>query len=142
MAKIFYTGNRESKLLSKIESSKERERIKTISTIRDNIDLFSNKVSMKLIETGLVETVSKSSVENQIVRCLDTLCRAEDFDIDYAVAPFRTLISNPNIASLYLTAFVVETLINHKDVIDVYGSDDDIYYCIQKELTKLMEGGH
>jgi len=139
MAKIFYTGNRESKLLSKIESSKERERIKTISTIRDNIDLFSNKVSMKLIETGLIETVSKSSIENQIVRCLDTLCRAEDFDIDYAVAPFRTLISNPNIASLYLTAFVVETLINHKDVIDVYGSDDDIYYCIQKELTDLME---
>lgn len=139
MGKIFYTGNRESKLLSKIESSKERERIKTISTIRDNIDHFSNKVSMKLIESGLVETVSKSSIENQIVRCLDTMCRAEDFDIDYAVAPFRTLISNPNIASLYLTAFIVETLINHKDVIDVYGSDEDIYFCLQKELTDLLD---
>ena len=139
MAKIFYTGNRESKLLSKIESSKERERIKTISTIRDNIDLFSNRVSMRLIETGLIETVSKSSIENQIVRCLDVMCRAEDFDIDYAVAPFRTLISNPNIASLYLTAFVVETLIDHKDVIDVYGSDEDIYFCIQKELNDLMD---
>ncbi len=139
MGKIFYTGNRESKLLSKIESSKERERINTISTIRDNVDHFSNKVSMKLIESGLVETVSKSSIEKQIVRCLDTMCRAEDFDIDYAVAPFRTLISNPNIASLYLTAFIVETLINHKDVIDVYGSDEDIYYCIQKELTDLLD---
>jgi len=139
MAKIFYTGNREAKLLSKIESSKERERIRTISTIRDNIDAFSNKVSMKLIETGLIETVSKSSIENQIARCLDTLCKAEDFDIDYMVAPFRTLISSPNIASLYLTAFVVEKLINHKDVIDVYGSDDDIYYCIQKELSTLLQ---
>lgn len=138
MAKIFYTGNREAKLLSKIESSKERERIRTISTIRDNIDAFSNKVSMKLIESGLIETVSKSSIENQIARCLDNLCKAEDFDIDYMVAPFRTLISNPNIASLYLTAFVVEKLINHKDVIDVYGSDDDIYYCIQKELAELL----
>jgi len=138
MAKIFYTGNREAKLLSKIESSKERERIRTISTIRDNIDTFSNKVSMKLIETGLIETVSKSSIENQIARCLDVLCKAEDFDIDYMVAPFRTLISSPNIASLYLTAFVVEKLINHKDVIDVYGSDDDIYYCIQKELANLL----
>ncbi len=138
MAKNFYTGNREAKLLSKIESSKERERFKTISTIRDNIDLFSNKVSMKLIESGLIETVSKSSIENQIVRCLDTLCKAEDFDIDYMVAPFRTLISNPNIACLYLTAFIVEKLLNHKDVIDVYGSDEDIYYCIQKELTALM----
>ncbi|MFH2091826.1 MAG: hypothetical protein ABIJ31_05630 [Pseudomonadota bacterium] len=138
MAKIFYTGNREAKLLSKIESSKERERIKAISTIRDNIDTFSNKVSMKLIESNLVETVSKSSVENQIARCLDNLCKAEDFDIDYMVAPFRTLISNPNIASLYLTAFVVETLINHKDVIDIYGSDEDIYFCIQKVLASLM----
>ena len=140
MAKNFYSGNRESKLLSKIESSKERERIKTISTIRDNIDVFSSKVSMKLIESGLIETTSKSSIENQIARCLDTMCKAEDFDIDYMVAPFRTLISNPNIASLYLTAFVVEKLLVHKDVIDVYGSDEDIYYCIQKELTALMAG--
>ena len=139
MAKIFYTGNREAKLLSKIESSKERERLRTISTIRDNVDAFSNKVSMKLIETGLVETVSKSSIENQIARCLDALCKAEDFDIDYAVAPLRTLISNPNIASLYLTTFIVEKLINHRDVIDVYGSDEDIYYCINKELAILLQ---
>ncbi len=138
MAKTFYTGNREAKLLSKIESSKERERFKTLSFIRENMDLFSNKVAMKLIESGLVETVSKSSVENQIVRCLDTLCQAEDFDIDYMIAPFRTLISNPNIASLYLTAFIVEKLLAHKDVVDIYGSDEDIYFCIQRELNKLM----
>lgn len=139
MAKIFYTGNREAKLLSKIESSKERERIRTISTIRDNVDSFSNKVSMKLIETGLIETVSKSSVENQIARCLDNLCKADDFDIDFAVAPFRTLVSNPNIATLYLTAFIVEKLLNHKDVVDIYGSDEDIYFCIQKELNILLQ---
>jgi hypothetical protein len=138
MAKMFYSGNREAKLLSKIESSKERERIKTISAIRDNTDFFANKVSMKLIEEGLIETVSKSSIENQIVRCLDNLIKSEDFDIDYAVAPFRTLVPNPNIASLFLTAFVVEKLINHKDVIDVFGSDEDIYYCIHKQLTNLM----
>lgn len=141
MAKIFYNGNREAKLLSKIESSKERERIKTITAIRDNIDSFSSKVSMKLIETGLIETVSKSSIENQIARCLDTLCKAEDFDVDYMVAPFRTLISNPNIASLYLTAFIVEKLLNHKDVVDVYGSDEDIYFCIQKQLSAFMTEG-
>ena len=139
MAKIFYTGNKEEKLLSKIESSKERERIQTINIIRNNIDTFSNKISMKLIETGLIETVSKSSVENQIARCLDTLCAAEDFDIDFMVAPFRTLLSNPNIATLYLTAFIVEKLINHKDVIDIYGSDEDIYFCINKELVTLVQ---
>ncbi len=138
MAKMFYTGNRESKLLSKIESSKERERVKTIRAIRDNIDDFSNKVCMKLIETGLIETVSKSSIENQIVRCLDDLIKAEDFDVDYMIAPFRSLVSSPNIACLYLTAFIVEKLINHKDVIDIYGSDEDIYFTILKELNRFV----
>ncbi|RLB91723.1 MAG: hypothetical protein DRH26_07555 [Deltaproteobacteria bacterium] len=138
MAKLFYTGNREANLLSKIESSKEKERIRTIAIIRDNIDAFSNKLAMKLIESKLVETVSKSSIEDQIARCLDTLCKAEDFDIDYMIAPFRSLISNPNVAGLYLTAFIVEKLINHRDVIDVYGSDEDIYFCVQKELNTLL----
>ncbi len=138
MAKMFYTGNRESKLLSKIESSKERERVKTIRAIRDNIDDFSNKVCMRLIETGLIETVSKSSIENQIARCLDELIKAEDFDVDYMIAPFRSLVSSPNIACLYLTAFIVEKLINHKDVIDIYGSDEDIYYTILKELNRFV----
>lgn len=138
MAKNFYSGNREAKLLSKIESSKERERIKTLNVIRDNIEYFANKVAMKLIENGFIETVSKSAIENQIIRRLDTLIKSEDFDIDYSVAPFRTLVANPNIASLYLTAFVVEKLIHHKDVIDVYGSDEDIYHCIHNQLANLM----
>jgi len=139
MAKSFSVGNRESKLLSKIESSKTRERISAISAVRDNIESFSNKVSMKLVETGLIETVSKNSIQEQIGKCLKILCEAEDFDIDFKIAPFRTLVSNPNVVSLYLTAYIIETLINHKDVIDIFGSDEDIYHCIQKETAKFME---
>ncbi len=87
----------------------------------------------------MIETGSKSSIENQIGRCLDELVKSEDFDIDYMVSPFRTLVPNPNIASLYMTAFVVEKLINHRDVIDVYGSDEDIYHTINKEISELVQ---
>lgn len=138
MGKTFSKGNREANLLSRIESSKERDRIRAINAVRDNVESFSNKVAMKLVENGLVETVSKNSIQEQIAKCLETLCRAEDFDIDFQIAPFRTLVQNPNVVSLYLTAFIVEKLINHKDVIDIFGSDDDIYYCIQKETAKLV----
>ncbi len=139
MGKTFHMGNRESKLLSKIETSKERERIRTINAVRDDIEGFSNKIAMKLIENGLIETVSKNTIQEQLSKCLDAMCKAEDFDIDYQIAPFRTLVSNPNIAGLYITAFVVEKLIHHKDVIDIYGSDEDIYYCIQKEIRELTD---
>ncbi|MBF0468837.1 MAG: hypothetical protein HQK61_08135 [Desulfamplus sp.] len=139
MGKTFHVGNREASLLSKIESSKERERYRSIHVIRDNVDMFSNKVSMKLVEEGLVETVSKNAIQEQIAKCIETLCRAEDFDIDFQIAPFRTIVQNPNIVSLYITAFVVEKLINHKDVIEIYGSDEDIYFCIQKITAQFLE---
>ncbi len=140
MGKTFNVGHREAKLLSKIESSKEREKGRAIHAVRENIDMFSNRVSMTLVENGIVETVSKNAIQEQIAKCLDTLCKAEDFDIDFQIAPFRTLVQNPNVVSLYLTAFILEKLINHKDVIDIFGSDDDIYHCIQKETEKLLTG--
>ncbi len=139
MGKTFRVGDRETKLLSKIESSKERERIQIINSIRDNTDTFSNKIAMKLIEQGLIETVSKNSIQEQLVKCLTALYTSEDFDIDYQIAPLRGLVANPNIASLYVTAFVIENLINHKDVIDIYGSDEEIYFCIKKEITQLVQ---
>lgn len=138
MGKTFNLGHREAKLLSKIESSKEREKSRAIHAVRENIDMFSNKVSMSLVENGIVETLSKNAIQEQIAKCLDTLCKAEDFDIDFQIAPFRTLVQNPNVVSIYLTAFILEKLINHRDVIDIFGSDDDIYHCIQKETEKLL----
>lgn len=138
MGKTFRAGNGESKLLSKIESSKERERYRSINAVRDNVDSLANKVAMKLVENGYVETVSKNAIQEQIAKSLETLCRAEDFDVDFQIAPYRTLIQNPNVVSLYLTAFVVETLINHSDVIDIFGSDSDIYHCINKETLKFL----
>ncbi len=138
MGKVFNVGSREAKLLSKIESSKEKEKRRILNALQDNIDSFSNKVSMKLVETGLIETISKNSIQEQITKCLETMCRAESFDIDFQIAPFRNIVQSPNIVSLYLTAFIVEKLINHKDVIDIFGSDDDIYHCIQQETSKLV----
>ncbi len=139
MGKTFRVGDREGKLLSKIESSKEQERIATINSIRNNTETFTNKISMKLIEKGLIETVSKNSIQEQLEKCLNALCTSEDFDIDYQIAPLRGLVANPNIASLFITAFVIEKLIDHKDVIDIYGSDEEIYFCIKNEITQLVK---
>ena len=138
MAKVFRPSSRESSILSKIESSKERARRLSISGIHECIDALSNAIAMKLVENNLVETTSKNSLEEQIQGCLDKLSHAEDFDIDYQVSPFRLLVPQPNIVSLYVTAFVLEKLINHKDVIDIYGSDEEIYSCINYQVGKFL----
>ncbi len=138
MGKIFRPNNKESILLSKIESSKEKERRVSIETARDNLEPMSNAVSQKLVENSLIETTSKNSLQEQIEKKLEKLVKLDDFEIDYQIAPFRELVPNPNVVSLIITAFVLETLINHKDVIDIYGSDEDIYRCINAQVQKYM----
>jgi hypothetical protein len=138
MGKVFRPSNRESSILSKIESSKEHARRRTISLARDHVDTLGNAISMKLVENQLVETTNKNSLEEQIVKCIDGLCRADDFDIDYMIAPYRQLVQHPNIVSLYVTAYLLEKLINHKSVVDIYGSDSEIYGCIHKQVIKIL----
>ena len=138
MAKIFRPSSRESTILSKIESAKEYARRKAISGIRDCDEPLSNAIAMKLIESDLVETTSKDTLEEEIIKCLGRLTRAEDFDVDYQTAPFRSIVPQPHVVSLYVTSFVIETLINHKVVVDIYGSDEEIYHCINQQVTKFL----
>ncbi len=138
MAKIFRPSTRESSILSKIESSKEHARRMAINAVKDNLESLANAIAMKLIEDKLVETTSKNALEEQIVYCLETLYRAEDFDIDYQIAPFRHIIPQPHVVSIYVTAFVIEKLIDHKTVVDIYGSDEEIYHCINQRVKKYL----
>lgn len=138
MGKIFRTGTREETILSKIESSKEYARRKAIAGIKDCIEPLSNAIATKLIEHNLVETTSKNALEEQIMRCLNGLTRAEEFDIDFQIAPVRHIVTNPHIVSIYTTSFVVEKLLNHKDIIDIFGSDEDIYLCINSQVIKFL----
>ena len=138
MAKVFRPSTREASILSKIESSKERRRRLAISTIRERAESVANSIAMKLVDAKLIETTNKNGLEEQITYCLEQLGRASDFDIDYQVAPLRNLVPNPNIVSLYVTSFVLEKLIDHKDIVDIYGSDEEIYFTINRQVEKAL----
>jgi len=138
MAKVFRPSSREATILSKIESSKEYARRRSINNLRDCLDPLANAVAMKLVENQLVETTSKTSLEEQVLNCLENLTRADDFDIDYQIAPIRTLVPNPHVVSIYVTAFIIENMINHKDIIDIFGSDEEIYSTINVQVQHYL----
>ena len=138
MAKVFRPSTRESSILAKIESSKEHARRRVLNELRDCVAPLSNSIAMKLVEKELVETTSKNELEEQIAKCLEKLSHAEDFDVDYQIAPIRNLVPSPHVVSLYVTAFVIEDLVNHKSVVDVYGSDEEIYTCINGQVGKYL----
>lgn len=139
MSKKFRPNNLgESKIVSKIALSKEIERRNAINAIAEGHEQLSNFIAMKLVESDLVETANKNSLQEQIDFCLEKLVHAEDFDVDYQIAPIRNIVSDPNVVSLYITAFVIEKLINHKDTVDVYGTDEEIYNCVNRQVTKYL----
>ena len=138
MPKVFRPSTRESSILSKIESTKEHIRRLAISRVRDCSEPLANGIASKLVESNLVETTNKNALEEQIRKCLDKMSRLDDFEIDYQVAPIRNIVPQPQIVSLYVTAYVIEKLINHKDVVDIFGSDEEIYFTINQQVKKYM----
>jgi hypothetical protein len=138
MAKVFRPSSRESTILSKIESSKEHMRRLAIDGIKDCVDPLANAIAMKLVENKLVETTNKNALEEQMKKCLEKLGRSDDFEIDYQIAPVRNVVPHPHIVSLYVTSFVIEKLIKHKDVVDIFGSDEEIYFTINKQVKKFL----
>jgi hypothetical protein len=138
MGKVFRPSSRESTILSKIESTKEHKRRLAIGRLRDCSEPLSNAIAMKLVERNLIETTNKNTLEEQLNGCLEKMGRMEDFDIDYQIAPFRNLVPQPHIVSIYVTSFVIEKLINHKDVVDIFGSDEEIYFTINEQVKKYL----
>ncbi|MDY6839018.1 MAG: hypothetical protein SWH78_13720 [Thermodesulfobacteriota bacterium] len=138
MSRVFRPSSREAKILSRIESSKKRERRLVIEQLKNVLEPLSNALAMKLIEEKLIETNSKGLIEEQIAEALQRLSYADDFEIDYSVAPIRDLVPRPNVVSLYLTTFVVEQLVNHRSVEDVFGSDEEIYHCINRQVARFV----
>jgi uncharacterized protein YaiL (DUF2058 family) len=37
-----------------------------------------------------------------------------------------------------VTSFVIEQLIKHKDVVDIFGSDEEIYFTINEQVKKFL----
>ena len=138
MGKVFRPSSRESTILSKIESSKEHMRRLAINRVRDCSEPLAGAIAMKLVEKDLIETTNNTALDDQLKNCLEKMNRLDDFEIDYQIAPIRNLIPQPHIVSLYVTSFVIEQLIKHKDVVDIFGSDEEIYYTINEQVKKFL----
>ena len=98
-------------------------------------DIVIRRIFIHLLVGGVRQT---ESAYNDIIIYFN-VCAVIITEIDYQNAPFRHIVPNPNIVSLYVTAFVIEILINHKVVVDIYGSDDEIYRCINQQVTKFLQ---
>ena len=138
MAREYRPNARESAVISRLDHAKESQRYNAMNQLRQNIDEMADRISMKLIEERLIETTSKADLQDQLQFALQKILDSEEFDIQYATANLRTLVPRPNFVSLYVTAYIVEKLIDHKSIVDIFGTDEEIYKSVNRQVSRFV----
>lgn len=138
MSRDFRPNAREAAVISRLDHAKEAQRQNTLHQLRTNHEELSHRVALKLIEEKLVETTSQDELEDQIYRCIGELLVSEEFEVNYETANLRSLVPRPNFASLYITAFIVEKLIDHPSIVDIFGTDEEIYHVVNNQVQRFL----
>lgn len=135
----FSTNYRESNLISRLESSRQSAWSRQLAVLNDLGEEIARKLALKLVDAGLIEVKNIRELEEQLFACINDLLNAEDFDIQFAISPIRDLVARPNRVSLYITAFIIEKLLDHRTVVDIYGTDEEIYEAVNEEISKSIK---
>ena len=138
MAKAHISANRATdKTIRAIDRKSEQERRKMFHQAKDNAEALAAKLVQRLLDREIIETSSIQRIRENLEEQLKQLGYVDDFELQMKVAPIRTIAQDPNIVSLYITQYIVEDLINHPDIQDVFGDDLDIYLAVDSVFRVL-----
>jgi len=125
------------KAVRAIDRKREQERKIMLSAAYKFADELAMKLVQRLLDQHIIETTSESAIREVFANLLRSLPEIEDFDFQFKIAPLRQLAPNPNFMSLYLTQFIIEDLVNHAKIDDVFGDDVDVYKAVDSILDKI-----
>ncbi len=128
--------NRLIRQLDRLERQQwfQRERF-----FRFRMDDISNRLAQELITNHIIETKNPTAIAKAIAEGLRKALRSSDFEFQYFISPIRDLVQRPDPISLYMTQYVLEIMIDHPEVEEIYGTDEKIYEVINGVLKKNYE---
>lgn len=135
--KRFDSGRVQDKLLSRLERQEKQQAFQRDRFFRFKLADIHNQLSQSLLMKGIIETENPSAVSALILRGLKKVLKITEFDFRYFIAPIRNLVPRPNAYSLYMTQYIMEVILNDPSVIDVYGTDVEIYRAINEVITRI-----
>ena len=137
MAKVFSANHSTEKTINAIDRKREKERNFMLTTAYKNAEELAGKLVQRLLDEHIIETTSDRALREQFTKVLRDLADMEDFDIQFKIAPLRSLTNDPNFLSLYLTQYIIEDLIEHPKVQDVFGDDLDVYMAVDSVFKSI-----
>jgi len=137
MARVFNNNAATDKTIRAIDRKREQERRFMLSLAFKNAEELSTRLVQKLIDQHIIETTSDQAMRELFVDQLRLLSNMEEFDIQFKISPLRNLANDPNFISLFLTQFIIEDVVEHPKVQDVFGDDLDIYRTVDSVMKKI-----
>ena len=137
MARSFTPNSSTNRTIDAIDRKRERERRFLLAKARDNAAELAKLLVQRLIDDHIIETNSDRAIRETVEKQLKSMIDLEEFDMQFKIAPIRSVTQDPNIISLYLTQFIIEDLIDHPHIQDVYGDDLDVYKAVDSVLAKM-----
>jgi hypothetical protein len=140
MAKVNISPNRTTdKTIRTIDRKREQERRKMFLKAKDHAPEFAAKLVQRLIDREIIETTSVSAMREAFENQLNKLGYMEEFELQMKIAPVRTIAQDPNVVSLYITQYIVEDLIEHPAIQDIFGDDLDVYRAVDSVFRVLRQ---
>ncbi|MCK5231876.1 MAG: hypothetical protein KAR13_16510 [Desulfobulbaceae bacterium] len=125
------------KTVDAIDRKRERERWMMIQAAYKNAAELATRLVQRLLDKKILETTSDRDLREVFAKMLMKLSDMEDFDIQYKIAPLRGLTNDPNFISLYITQYIVEDIIDHPKVQEIYGDDLEIYQAVDSIMSHI-----
>ena len=137
MARLINPSNSTNKTIDAIDRKRERERRFILNKAREKAPELAIRLVQRLIDEHVIETNDVQAIQEGVERQLREPADMDEFEIRLKIADIRTLVPDPNILSLYLTAYVIDDLIDHPNIQDIFGDDLDIYNAIESVLGMI-----
>ena len=137
MARHINPSNTTNKTIDAIDRKRERERQFMLKKSRELAPELAISLVQRLLDSHIIETNSVHAIQEVMEKQLQHMSDMEEFDMQFKIAPIRNLTQDPNVISLYLTQFIIEDLINHTNIQDVFGDDMEIYRAVDSVLAKI-----
>lgn len=131
------SGRVQERLLKHLERQEKQQAYQRDRFFRYKLPEIHNKLSQTLLMQKVVETGNPAAVSETLLKGLKKALNASPFDFDYFIAPVRGLVPRPNPYSLYMTQFILEVLIEDPNVIDIYGTDEDVYRIVNTVFSEI-----
>lgn len=125
--------------MSRLERQERTQAFQRDRLIRFKLPEIHNELTQTLLMQNVVETDQPAAVSDLVMKGLKQILRSSEFDFKYFISPIRDLVARADPYALYMTQYIMEVMINDPSVVEIYGTDLEIYQTVNAVFARIRQ---